>query len=32
MCTFADIDAVEMLDHYEVPVFGRLANRFVDDE
>lgn len=23
---------VEMLDHYEVPVFGRLANRFVDDE
>lgn len=23
---------VEQLDHYEVPVFGRLANRFVDDE
>jgi uncharacterized membrane protein len=23
---------VEQLDHYELPLFGRLANRFVDDE
>ena len=23
---------VETLDHYEVPIFGRLANSFVDDE
>jgi uncharacterized membrane protein len=23
---------VEQLDHYEVPIIGRLANRFVDDE
>lgn len=23
---------VEFLDHYEVPIFGRLANSFVDDE
>lgn len=23
---------VDTLDHYEVPFFGRLANRFVDDE
>ncbi|OGM39254.1 hypothetical protein ABOM_012065 [Aspergillus bombycis] len=24
--------AVDTLDHYEVPIFGRLANSFVDDE
>lgn len=23
---------VDTLDHYEVPIFGRLANHFVDDE
>lgn len=28
----ADIDPVETLDYYEVPFFGHLANRFVDDE
>lgn len=23
---------VDTLDHFEVPIFGRLANSFVDDE
>jgi hypothetical protein len=27
-----DLRTVESLDHYEVPFFGTLANRFVDDE
>lgn len=24
--------SVDTLDHFEVPIFGRLANSFVDDE
>ena len=28
----SDLCTVESLDHYEVPFFGSLANRFVDDE
>ena len=32
LCATADIDSVETLDYFEVPFFGHLANRFVDDE
>ncbi len=28
----ADVVVVDMLDRFEVPVFGRLASRFVDAE
>jgi hypothetical protein len=31
-CSCLTLCIVESLDHYEVPFFGSLANRFVDDE